>query len=411
MTYKVNIIENVDLLEADNDNIFDQKPTDIYQIQEHIKNQLKINIKVTLEKIAQQEADEQIGALRYERGSTTRIDSRNGTRNRNVSTSMGSFDIKVPRARSIPLTFSVFEKYKRKWRELDQILLDSHIGGLSCRDAGGRLAKLLGGEFSGATIAKLKDALAENLKKFKHEPLNDEYMAIVLDGMFVRIKQCDGVKRPLVVAIGIKANGDEVLLGMRVCYSENGTEVSALLRSIKERGVRGVHLEVITIDGDKGLEAGVTSVYGTVRIQSCTFHKMNRLHSNAVSKKRGKIMMKEAAVIFKEENIRKQKQDLKDFGAKWTEKEPRSIRLFEKDLHRCFEVNILPKELRRKASTSGRCEGFFQQLRKRIKSIGAFETPQAVELYVYGITCQKKWLHIPGRSINDPLLYKSTHSS
>ena len=86
-------------------------------------------------------------------------------------------------------------------------------------------------------------------------------------------------------------------------------------------------------------------------------------------------------------------------------KESKSIRLFEKDLYRCFEVNILPKHLRSKASTSGRCEGFFKQLRKRIKPIGAFETPQAVEIYVYSITCPKKWLHIPGRSINDSLLY------
>jgi len=35
----------------------------------------------------------------------------------------------------------------------------------------------------------------------------------------------------------------------------------------------------------------------------------------------------------------------------------------------------------------------------------------SVELYVYAIICQKKWLNIPGRSIGDPLLSKSTHFS
>ena len=127
--------------------------------------------------------------------------------------------------------------------------------------------------------------------------------------------------------------------------------------------------------------------------------------------KEGRRMMKEAAYAFGEEDARKRQKALMKFSEKWREVEPRAIELFERNLHRCFEANVLPKEIRSKATTTGRCEGLFRQLRSRINRIGAFQSPISAETYVYGIICQKKWLNVPGRSIGDPLLSKSTHSS
>jgi transposase-like protein len=375
MVYEVNVIKNADRFEVYNENNFDSQRFDPYQIQAHIKNELRCKLKLMLEEIAEAEADDQIGALRYERGIVGRSDYRNGHRIRSIGTSIGRVEIRVPRARRKKLSFSVFERYKRRWRELDQLLLEVHIGGLSCRDAGERIAKLMGCSVSGTTVAGLKKALEEKLRKFKNAPLEDVYKAIVLDGMFVRIKQCGKQKRPLVAVIGIKENGDEEILGIRLCNSENSTEVEGVLRSIKERGVSGFNLDVVTIDGDRGLEAAVYAVYGNVRIQSCTWHKINRLYKNAKSKNRGRSMMQQASVVFAEESMRKKKKLFITFCEKWRSKEPEAIRCFEHNLHRCFEVNVLSKHLRKKASTSGRCEGLFKQLRKRIRQIGAFESP------------------------------------
>jgi hypothetical protein len=35
----------------------------------------------------------------------------------------------------------------------------------------------------------------------------------------------------------------------------------------------------------------------------------------------------------------------------------------------------------------------------------------SVELYIYAIVCQKKWLKIAGKPIGSPLLSESTHFS
>ena len=72
-------------------------------------------------------------------------------------------------------------EWDRRAPDLVRCIVSVGLGGKAFHDTGGRLAKLLGSEFSGATVAKLKDALVESLKRFKHEPLKDEYVAIVID--------------------------------------------------------------------------------------------------------------------------------------------------------------------------------------------------------------------------------------
>lgn len=410
MAYEVNVAENVDWLEVYPAEEFDCPRDDPHRVQEQLKNQMRYQLKQTLEEALEWERDQHIQAIRYQRGAQERQDYRNGYRTRELSTTLGSVALRVPRGRK-PLQFSVFEAYQRRWKELDLLLVEAHIGGMSCRSVGERIAGLLGRQWSGSTIAGLKDRIVDQLKAFRSMPLKDEYVSLVVDGMYVGIKQCLERKRPLVAVIGVKANGKCELLALRVCYSENSTEVEGLLRNVKERGVSGHELQVVTIDGDKGLESAVYAVYGNVRIQDCTFHRINRLHRNAKGKKRARTMMKEASHAFNETNPRKQRKVLKAFCQKWKEKEPTAIECFQRDLHRSFETQCLPMPARTKSSTSGLCEGLFRQLRTRIRAIGHFETPRAAEIYAFAVIAQKKWIGIPGRKHAAPLLQPFTHNS
>ena len=408
LAYEVSVAENIDELEVRKDKTMDCGCRDPHLVEEWLKNRVRHELKLTLESVLEWERDQHVQALRYERGTPGRTDQRNGYRKRDLSTTMGSVELRVPRARR-PIKYSVFGSYERRWQELDLLLLEAHIGGMSTRHVGERIGGILGRKWSASTISNLKELLVERLESFRSQSLSDDYVALVVDGMYVRIRQCLDRKRPVVVVIGVKADGSCEMLAMRVCYSENSTEVEGLLRDIKERGVRGHGLQVVTIDGDKGLETAVYSVYGNVRVQDCTFHRINRLHKNAKGKKRARRMMKEASEAFEEPDRRKQRAKLRSFCDRWREREPKAIECFERDLYRSFEAHDLPKPARSKATTSGICEGLFKQLRARIKSIGSFETPRAVELYTLAIVSQKKWIGVPGRNQAAPLLTPFTH--
>lgn len=409
MAHAVNVAENIDYLEVYPGEEWEQQGPEPHAVESLLKNKVRHELKLMLETALEWERDEQIQALRYERGAVDRRDYRNGYRYRELSTTLGSVELRVPRARQ-PLAFSVFEGYQRRWQELDLLLLEAHIGGMSCRQVGERIATLLGRRWSGATIARLKDRLIDQLLSFQHQTLNDQYVALIVDGMYVGIRQCLERKRPVVAVLGVRSDGQVDLLAFRVCYSENSTEVEGLLRSVKERGVHGRKLQVVTLDGDKGLEPAVYAVYGQVRIQDCTFHRINRIHRHAQSKKRGRRMMREAAEAFRTAGLREQRRALKVFQERWREKEPKAVERFEHNLQRCFEANSLPAAARSKATTTGMCEGLFRQIRARIRKIGPFETPRAVELYIFAIVAQKQWIAIPGRNQAAPLIPAFTHS-
>jgi len=410
MAYGVNVAENIACLEVYPADGFDQPRHNPEVVEGWLKNKLRHEMKALLEDVLEFECDEQIRAIRYERGALERQSYRNGYRQRDLSTTMGTVRLQVPRARE-PLSFSVFRPYQRRWQELDLLLLETHIGGVSCRQAGERIAGILGRKWSGATLAKLKQRIVEQLKSFRLQPLEDEYETLVVDGMYVGIRQCGQAKRPVVAVIGIKADGQCDLLALRVCYSENSTEVEGLLRSVKQRGLHGINLKVVTIDGDKGLEKAVYAVWGHVRIQDCTFHRINRIGKNAANKKRGRRMMQEASELFAIENPRTRQKRIRDFCQQYRENEPKAIAAFERNLERSFETQCLPTAIRKKANTSGLCEGLFKQIRPRIKQIGRFETPESVELYCFAIASQKKWIGIPGRKHLSPLIQTFTHNN
>jgi len=82
MAYEVNLAENADRFEVYNEKTFDQARIDPNLVEAYIKNKLRNQLKTILEETAESEADEQIGALRYERGVNSRGDYRNGYRHR-----------------------------------------------------------------------------------------------------------------------------------------------------------------------------------------------------------------------------------------------------------------------------------------------------------------------------------------
>jgi putative transposase len=404
MTYEVNVEENTQCWEVYPEDVFDRPREMARVVQEELKNRMRMAMKQVLESMLEADADQQIGAIRYERGVESRKDFRNGYRHRWVSMTQGTVQLRVPRARRIRLGFRVFAAYRRRWKELDGLLLEAYIGGMSCRAVGQRLARLLGCAWSGTTIAALAKELETTLESLRHSPLQDDYEALVIDGMYVRLRQCGQRKRPVVAILGVRANGTVDLLALKVCQSENSPEVEGMLRNLKDRGLRGTHLKLVTLDGDKGLESAVRMVYGHVRIQECVFHQINRLHQNAQDKLQGRKMMQEAARAFSLPQARQQRQALRRFCGRWTNREPHAMACFQRRLDRCFEAHQLPMTIRSKVTTTSLCEGLFKQLRARTNRVGAFESPLSIERFLLAVIYQKQWINIPGRLPTAPLL-------
>jgi len=85
------------------------------------------------------------------------------------------------------------------------------------------------------------------------------------------------VKKVLLIAYGIKHNGQREIIGFRQANSESKEEWESFLWDLYRRGLKGDNLRLITVDGGKGHLAATLSVYPHVPRQRCWVHKLRNI--------------------------------------------------------------------------------------------------------------------------------------
>ena len=165
------------------------------------------------------------------------------------------------------------------------------VAGLSAPDACGRGAdrgrlsagvntrrvrRALAALFSGAvgkdivsrTWRKVKgDWDAWNARSLADEPI----VRLILDGTFVRVRlDRKATAISLLVVIGVRADGQKVLLAVKRMGGETAEAWRAVLDDLIKRGLR--RPEFLIVDGAAELDAVVAAVWDGVPVQRCTVH-------------------------------------------------------------------------------------------------------------------------------------------
>jgi putative transposase len=103
------------------------------------------------------------------------------------------------------------------------------------------------------------------------------YLSRPLDELDLRVIVIDGKvfhDHTLLVALGVTARGEQVVLGVREGTTENAGVAKALLRDRIARGLATEHALLVVIDGGQGLRSAIASLFGKdALIQRCQGHK------------------------------------------------------------------------------------------------------------------------------------------
>jgi len=187
--------------------------------------------------------------------------------------------VRVPRVRNRALNQEVRLKSLEAMRgdgEVNERLLRGVLHGLSCRryeEAAGAIPGAIG--LSPSTVSReFVQASAERLRQFQERPLHRyDIVTIFLDGKAFG-------EDTLVMALGVTAEGEKVMLGFVQTGTENEKALSDFLRNLLDRGLsvdRGV---LVVVDGGKGLRAAVEKVFGArALVQRCQWHKRENVLS------------------------------------------------------------------------------------------------------------------------------------
>lgn len=218
-------------------------------------------LKELLEKRLEEEMSEYLGVARYEHGND-RHDYRNGHYTRHLLTEMGDLEVLVPRSRRGKFPTRLFERYARRCRSVDRVLLACFCLGLSTRKAAAVLAPVLKEKVSPTTISRIAQGLDQEVDRYHNRVLEDRYEYLFLDGVVLKSKGALKVqKKILLCAFGITVEGRHEMIDFYPAASESGACWEAFLRDLYQRGLEGRLCKLIATDGGTGLHQALQIVY------------------------------------------------------------------------------------------------------------------------------------------------------
>jgi transposase-like protein len=223
------------------------------------------------------EADGLCGAAYGER-SSERVNRRNGYRERDWDTRVGSIELAVPKLRE----GSYFPDWplqprRRAEQASVSVIADAYLAGVSTRRVE-KLVQPLGVErMSKSQVSRLAKSLDEIVEDFRTRPLDGgPYPYVTFDALVVKCRERGRTVNVCVVhAVGVNSDGFRESLGLDVVTSEDGAAWLAFLRSLVARGLAGVRL--VTSDAHPGLVDAIAATLPGAAWQRCCTHAMRKL--------------------------------------------------------------------------------------------------------------------------------------
>ena len=312
-------------------------------------------------------------------------DRRNGFYRRHLLTTLGDIELCVPRTRHFSPT-SVIRAYARREAEVDRVILAGFVLGLSTRKVGETLFAILGQKVSAATVSQVAKTLDQAVAAFHQRPLKDGYTALMLDGVVLARKTGAGaLKRPVLVALGLRPDGKKEVIDFRLAASESAAEWERFLTGLFRRGLTGEGLDMICVDGGSGLLAALPAVFPAIPVQRCWAHKMRNILDKI--KKADRQPAKRALhKIMNADNIAEARSASRRFKDRFQTAYPSAVACLRNDLDElltCFRYKSADK--RRAVRTTNAVERRFREVRRRTRPMGTFQDRTSMDRILFAV--------------------------
>ncbi len=327
-----------------------------------------------IEALLEEELTATLGRARYRRNGEGAGGYRHGTRQRQLLGSFGPLDITVPRARLSAAVggteewrSAVLPRYTRMTRQAEALIAATYLSGTNTR----RVKRALGALFKGAVG---KDVVSRTWRKVKADWDNwnrrglagEDIVRLILDGTVVKVRiDRKATSISLLVVLGIRRDGQKVLLAVKNMGGESEAAWRAVLDDLIVRGLQTPGF--LIIDGGAGLERALAALWPEVPTQRCTVHKHRNLLAHAPDVLHEEITADYHDMIYAEtaaEVARRRRLLL----AKWRLKCPAVAASLEEAGDRLLTFTSLSVSQWKSARTTNAIERLHEEFKRRIKT-------------------------------------------
>jgi len=353
---------------------------------------MRERIRVTIESIVAEELESALGAAPSERVGPVRAGYRHGKRLRRLTTSLGATTIAMPRARienddgrRREWRSQMIPRYQRRTERVDEAILGVYLSGTNTRRLRGALSPLLrGAPLSKDAVSRLVGRLREDFEAWAKRDLGElKIRYLFLDGWYPRVRI--GKKRvrvPVLVTLGVCANGQRVVLDLRLAGVESEQAWLDAVRTLSARNLGAPILAVI--DGNPGLAAALKVQWPQLAIQRCTNHKLWNLLAKAPAHLREELAEDYRRMIYAPSReaveqarvgfLRKWKLRCKAVGAS-----------LEEAGDELFTFTSFPSSQWKALRTTNALERINEEFRRRTKTQASLPNEEAVLFLLFGL--------------------------
>lgn len=344
-----------------------------------IESGLRDRVRGFIEGVIQAELDAVLARPRYARRAAGEAAAgsaghRHGRRTRSLLGTFGPTQIAVPRARLAVADGATKEwksmalrSYQRRTLAADALIASTYLSGTNTRRVRRALAALFGGAVGKDTVSRVWRKVKSDWEAWNARPLAAEpIVRLILDGTVVRVRlDRKATAISLLVVIGVREDGQKVLLAIKSMGGETTEAWRALLDDLVQRGLR--RPEFLIIDGAPGLERALAAVWNGVPTQRCTVHKHRNLLAHAPERLHDEVTADYTDMIYaaSPEEIEARR---KAFIRKWRLRHRAVADSLEEAGDRLFTFTRLPSSQWRSARTTNAIERLHEEFKRRIKT-------------------------------------------
>ena len=339
------------------------------------KDFLKEALTMLINALMDAEVTSIIGAEKYER-SENRSNYRNGYRQRDWDTRLGTLQLSIPKLRHGSYFPSLLEPRKMSEKALLNVVQEAYVHGVSTRKVD-ELVEALGMKgMDKSEVSRISKQLDEFVEGFKDRRLGGEYPYLWLDATFPKVREGGRVcSMALVIAMGVNQSGEREILGFDVGMSEDEAFWEDFLRGLVARGLKGVKL--VISDAHEGLKGAIKKILTGSAWQRCRVLFMRNVLSQVPKNYQG-MVSSIIRTIFAQNDQASAREQLRHVVDELKNRFPKAMAILEEAEDDILAYMAFPREHWAQIHSTNPLERLNREIRRRTDVVCIFPNREAV---------------------------------
>lgn len=318
-------------------------------------------------------------------------DSRNGRKEKTVTSLWGPLRIDVPQDRAGAFEPRAVEKRQRDVSGIDRKIVAMYARGLTTRQISGLVRDVWGFDVSEGFVSDVTDKILPELAAWRSRPLDPVWPVIYAGEARYYVREGGAIRGSAArLFLGVNRAGKKEVLTVDAGGGDDPGYWRAALGSLRDRGVRDVL--VFCADAFPGLREAAREIFPRADVLRCAARLVRDTLRRVSEADRGPLAADLGAICAAPDEERGRAARAAA-AAKWADKYPRALRPWEKDWDALAPAFKFTPGVRSLIGTTGAVESLNAACRRlnRLRTVFPGEKALLKALYLAALDASRKW--------------------